>query len=277
MKALTASQMREVDRRSMELGIPSLILMENAGHRVAEFLIEKFAPLSEHHVVILCGKGNNGGDGLVVARQLWLRARPARLDVVLAADPAQLRGDAAENFRMLRVCGCPVQSALTPEMREATIVVDALLGTGLNGPASGDMAGLIREINAGFPRAEIVAVDIPSGLGSDSGAIPGEAVQADYTVTFTAPKVGHVLPPACDHVGELRVCAIGSPPSLYEGDESIFLSLLEPAVFRHLLGPRPRDPTRATSGTCWSSAVRAARPERRPWRAWPRCARARAW
>lgn len=240
MKALSASQMREVDRRSIELGIPSLILMENAGHRVAEFLIEKFAPLGEHHVVILCGKGNNGGDGLVVARQLWLRARPGRLDVVLAADPAQLRGDAAENFRMLQVCGCPVQGALTPEMREATIVVDALLGTGLSGPASGDMAGLIREINAGFPRAKIVAVDIPSGLGSDSGAVPGEAVQADYTVTFTAPKVGHVLPPACDRVGELRVCPIGSPASLYEGDESIFLSLVEPAVFRHLLGPRPR-------------------------------------
>ena len=125
-------------------------------------------------------------------------------------------------------------------MREATIVVDALLGTGLSGPASGDMAGLIREINGGFPRAEVVAVDIPSGLGSDSGAIPGEAVQADYTVTFTAPKVGHVLPPACDHVGELRVCPIGSPPSIYEGDESIFLSPVEPAVFRHLLGPRPR-------------------------------------
>ncbi|MCL5742682.1 MAG: NAD(P)H-hydrate dehydratase [Acidobacteria bacterium] len=248
MKALTASQMREVDRRSIELGIPGLILMENAGHRVAEFLIEKFAPLGEHHVVILCGKGNNGGDGLVLARQLWLRARPTRLDVVLAADPAQLRGDAAENFRMLRVCGCPVASALTPEMREATIVVDALLGTGLNGPAFGDMTGLIREINAGFPRAKIVAVDIPSGLGSDSGAIPGEAVQADYTVTFTAPKVGHVLPPACDRVGELRVCAIGSPPSLYEGDESIFLSLLEPAVFRHLLGPRPRGSNKGDFG-----------------------------
>jgi hydroxyethylthiazole kinase-like uncharacterized protein yjeF len=243
MKIVTAAQMKQIDGECARRGTPTSVLMENAGRAVAGETRKFLGALEFHRIVCLVGAGNNGGDGLVAARQLWLRARPGRLDVVLAADPAQLRGDAAENFRMLRVCGCPVQGALTPEMREATIVVDALLGTGLNGPASGDMAGLIREINAGFPRAKIVAVDIPSGLGSDSGAIPGEAVQADYTVTFTAPKVGHVLPPACDRVGELRVCAIGSPPSLYEGDESIFLSLLEPAVFRHLLGPRPRAET----------------------------------
>ena len=238
MKVLTAEQMREVDRRTMELGIPGLILMENAGHRVVEFLASKFPSLGEERIVILCGKGNNGGDGLVVARQIHTRFRPCALDVVLAADPAELSGDAAANFRMLEVCGCPVARDITPAMREASIVIDALLGTGLKGPATGSMLDLIREINTGFHRAKIVALDIPSGLGSDSGAIPGESVRADFTVTFTAPKIGQVLPPACDRVGELHVCPIGSPASLFENDDSIWLSLVEPAMFRALVAPR---------------------------------------
>ena len=149
MKILTADEMREIDRKTAEqYGTPSIVLMENAGHRVVEFLQETFSPLGEHRVVILCGKGNNGGDGLVVARQLHTRVKPARLDVVLAADPAELRGDAAVNYRMLQACGCPVSREIAPPMREATILVDALLGTGLKGPASGEMVQLIREINA---------------------------------------------------------------------------------------------------------------------------------
>jgi len=240
MKVLTAEQMRAVDRRTMEMGIPGLVLMENAGHRVVEFLSETFAPLDGRHIVILCGKGNNGGDGFVVARQLHTRLRPRRLDVVLASLPGELRGDAAENLRMLLACGCPVAQEIAPEMREATIVVDALLGTGLKGPAAGRMAGLIREINHGFPRAKIVALDIPSGLGSDSGAVEGGVVRADYTITFTAPKIGQVMPPGCDYVGDLRVCPIGSPPELMDRDDSIFLSLIEAAFFARLFAPRDR-------------------------------------
>ena len=240
MKVLTAEQMRRIDQRTMELGIPGLVLMENAGHRVVELLQEKFAPLARHRVVVLCGKGNNGGDGFVVARQLYTRLRPARLDVVFAGDEASLKGDAAANFKMLRACGCPVAGEITPEMRHATIVVDALLGTGLSGPARGRMLELIREINTGFPEAKVVAVDIPSGLPSDTGNLLGEAVRADYTVTFTAPKAGQLLPPACDFVGELRVGAIGSPPELWEEDEEIWLALSTPAEFRDLLAPRAR-------------------------------------
>jgi NAD(P)H-hydrate epimerase len=238
MKVLTAAEMREVDRLTMERGIPGVVLMENAGHRVVEFLEEKLAPLGSQRIVVLCGKGNNGGDGLVVARQLFARVKPRSLDVVLASDPAELRGEAAANFRMLEACGCPWTREIAPEMREATIVLDALLGTGLQGPASGRMLELIREINRGFPLAKVVAIDIPSGLGSDSGALLGEAVRADYTVTFTAPKVGQVMPPGCDYVGELRVGAIGSPPELYEEDISIFLSLIERGDFRRLFQPR---------------------------------------
>lgn len=238
MKILTAAQMREVDRRTIEMGIPGIVLMENAGQRVVEFLAETFAPLKDQRIVILCGKGNNGGDGMVVARQLHSRFRPRALHVVLAGDPEELKGDAAENYRMLRTAGCPVQREITPEMRAATIVLDALLGTGLRGPVTGPMLELIREINTGFPLAKIVAVDIPSGLESDCAATEGETVRADYTVTFTAPKVGQVLEPNCERAGRLRVAPIGSPPELYEDDDSIFLSLVESCEIAGLFGPR---------------------------------------
>jgi len=248
MKILTAEQMHGVDLRTMEIGIPGLVLMENAGHRVAEWIAEKFAPLARQRIVVLCGKGNNGGDGFVVARQLHTRLRPQSLDVVFAGKREDLRGDAAANLRMLEACGCPVRAEITPEMRGATVVVDALLGTGLSGPARGRMLELIREINAGFPEAAIVAVDIPSGLASDTGALLGEAVRADCTVTFTAPKVGQVLPPSCDRVGELRVAPIGSPPELYEQDASVSLFLSETEEFRHLFAPRPPDAHKGTFG-----------------------------
>ena len=240
MKVLTAAQMREVDRRTIEMGIPGVVLMENAGHRVVELLAGKFAPMAAHRVVILCGKGNNGGDGMVVARQLFTRFAPRALHVVLLAAPEDLKGDAAANYRMLQVCGCPVAREIPAEARLSTIVVDAVLGTGIGGPAAGDMLHGIREINRGFPLAKVVAVDIPSGMPSDSGQPLGEQARADCTVTFTAPKPAHVLAPNCDAVGELRVAAIGSPPSLYDADDSIWLSLIQPAMFSRLLEPRKR-------------------------------------
>lgn len=240
MKVLTASQMRELDRRTIEAGIPGIVLMENAGHRVAEFLASRFAPLSRHRVAVLCGKGNNGGDGLVIARQLHTRLRPRELHVLLAADPGELKGDAAASYRMLQAAGCPVAREIGPAMRRATVVLDALLGTGLSGPPSGRMLEWIREINTGFPEARIVAVDIPSGLAGDSGVIPGECVRAHHTVTFTAPKIGQVMPPACDCTGELVVAAIGTPPEWYEPDPALWLSLAEPAQFGPLFGRRPR-------------------------------------
>jgi NAD(P)H-hydrate epimerase len=248
MKVLTAAQMREMDRRTIESGIPGIVLMENAGHRVVEFLAERFDRLADERIVVLCGKGNNGGDGMVIARQLHTRIRPAALHVVLFAAPEELKGDAATNYRMLEVCGCPVAREIPAEARSATLVIDALLGTGVSGPATGIMLEAIREINHGFPLARVVAVDIPSGLPSDSGQCAGEFARADYTVTFTAPKVGQVLPPGCDRVGELAAGAIGTPPEWYERDASIYLSLIEPAMFAHLLAPRPRSGHKGTFG-----------------------------
>ena len=245
MKVLTAAQMREVDRRTSGMGIPGIVLMENAGHRVVEFLAERFAPLPAQRIVVLCGKGNNGGDGMVVARQLHTRFNPQALHVVLLAAPEELKGDAAANYRMLAACGCPVWREIPAEARLATLVVDALLGTGITGPATGVMLAGIREINGGFPLAKVVAVDIPSGMPSDSGEPVGEFARADYTVTFTAPKAGQVLPPNCDGVGELVVGPIGSPPELYE---DVWLSLLEPEMFEELLAPRPRGGHKGTFG-----------------------------
>ena len=268
MKVLTAAEMRDVDRRTEEIGITGEILMENAGHRVVEFLAERFAPISEQRILILCGKGNNGGDGYVVARQLFTRFRPRRLDVV-AMHPEEM----SSPRRMLEACGCAVASEITPEMTQRR-----WLSTQYWEPASTDRRGEkrsnIREINAEFPDAEVVAVDVPSGMNSDSGTTPGEMARANATVTFTAPKLCHVLPPNCDHIGELRVGHIGSPARLMD---DVTMHLAEPTEFREVLGRRERD---SNKGTTAMSLLPVAMPEKRVlrrWPAWLRCVRALVW
>ncbi len=248
MKVLTAAQMREVDRRTNEFGVPGLILMENAGQRVVELLAHAYAPLREQRIIVICGKGNNGGDGMVVARQLYTRFRPLMLHVLLAGDPGEMEGDAAANYKMLEAVGCPVTFELTPQMETATLIVDALLGTGIHGAAKGRALDLIRAINDQFPLADVVSVDLPSGLDSDSGVPPGETVHANHTVTFTAPKLCHVLSPACELGGKLHVEAIGSPRELYEQDPAIYLSLSEPSLFAHLFRPRISDSNKGLYG-----------------------------
>lgn len=243
MKVLTPEQMREVDGRTIEAGFPGVILMENAGCRFVEFLERRYAPLAAQRIVVICGKGNNGGDGLVIARQLKLRHNPASLDVVLAAPPEEFRGDALLNWRMLQATGVAVAREIAPRMRAATLVIDALLGTGLAGPVRGAAAELIREMNRGFPGAEVVAVDVPSGLSED-----GESVRVRHTVTFTAPKAAQVLPPTCDRVGELHVVPIGTPPAMLEQDRQFWLELLEPAMFGRLFAPRPRGAHKGSFG-----------------------------
>jgi NAD(P)H-hydrate epimerase len=233
MKVLDEEQMREVDRRTIELGIPGLILMENAGNRVVDYLVEKFSPLSRQRIVVLCGKGNNGGDGFVVARQLFTRFQPASLHVVLGGSPEELKGDAAENYRMLKASGCDVVDSVSPDMRRATLVIDAVLGTGFTGSPHGRAGELIHEMNHGFPDARIVAVDIPSAL----------AVRAEGTVTFTALKPAHALSP--EKMGEIRVVQIGSPASLYQ---DVWLNLSHPHEFAHLFRPRVTDSNKGMYG-----------------------------
>lgn len=248
MKILTAAEMREVDRLTIERGIPGLILMENAGNRVVDFLRETFAPLSEQRVVVVCGKGNNGGDGFVVARQLFTRKLCRELTVIELFDPASLTGDAAANRRMLDVCGCPVTRGLRNEPNCATILVDAVLGTGLTGPARGESLEAIRLINSRFPVDKVVAVDIPSGLPSDGTNPTGEFVRAGYTVTFTAAKRTQCLSPVYEHVGKLTVVPIGSPSELYETNPNYELNLTTAADIRHLFTRRPRNSNKGMYG-----------------------------
>ncbi|HYP08854.1 MAG TPA: NAD(P)H-hydrate dehydratase [Bryobacteraceae bacterium] len=240
MKVLTSAEMRAVDRQTEELGSPGSILMENAGHRVVEYIAARWPILAKHRIVVLCGKGNNGGDGFVIARQLFTRFRTLSLHVA-ATDPD------AESLplQMLRACGCPVFDAITEEMRGATLVVDALLGTGLNGPARGKASEWIREINRSFPNAKVVAVDVPSGMHSDSGISEGDVARADVCVTFTALKICHVLAPNCDRVGDVIVGRIGSPDALLE---TIALHSTEPAEFAHLMQPRDRESNKGDFG-----------------------------
>ncbi len=239
MKVLTAEEMRQVDRLTSEHGIPGLILMENAGRGVVDFLSQRFAPLSKHSVVVVCGKGNNGGDGFVIARQLWTRGLCRDVRVVELFDPATLSGDAAANRKMLAATGCPIGRTLGSDTSFATILIDAILGTGLTGPARGEALDGIRLVNTRFPLASKIAVDIPSGLPSDDTGTPGEFVKADHTVTFVAPKLSQVLSPGYDRMGELTVVGITTPAELCQDNPQVRTNLTTVADLRPLFAKRP--------------------------------------
>jgi ADP-dependent NAD(P)H-hydrate dehydratase / NAD(P)H-hydrate epimerase len=198
-----AEGMRAVDRWAIEgHGIPSLELMEAAGRAVAEVVAE-LAPEGPARVV--CGKGNNGGDGLVAAR--LLREMGFEVEVLLLWPGDELRGDAAANFE--RSGGELVGGDLAPRLAGSGAVVDAIFGTGFEGAPREPAAAAIRAINGcGAP---VVACDIASGVGASSGEVAGEAVGADVTVSFHAAKIGQRVAPGKWHTGELRVVAIGIP------------------------------------------------------------------
>ncbi len=260
MKVLTAAQMREADRLTTErLGIPGLQLMENAGAAVAEFLREKISGLRRRNVVVLCGKGNNGGDGLVVARML--KESGCAPKVFLFSSPGAVEGDAATNLKRwqqglgeLHVVESVAEweSARTA-LDGADLIVDALLGTGLRGPVEGLLGAVIEDVNARrgrkvgkTGRTVVVAVDMPSGLGSDARDFGGPVVSADFTVTLTAPKLGQLVSPRASNCGELVVRGIGTPPDLLESDPHLKIHWIEPGEFRAL--PLARDPA-ANKGT----------------------------
>ena len=234
MKVLTAEQSREADRLTIEEGVPGIGLMENAAHRVVEELVRAFEPLESQNIVVLCGKGNNGGDGLAIARILRDH-NVAKVRVVIAADPGEYKGDAKVNLDRLQEANLYPQFEIPRKLRErleVTIVIDALLGTGVKGAPTGRVAELIRATRE-FPAAKIVAVDLPSGLGGD-----GDIVRADMTVTFTTPKVEHYLEAGAEeYVGRLIVTGIGCPPWFVPGG----LEVGETADFAPLFARRKRD------------------------------------
>jgi NAD(P)H-hydrate epimerase len=232
MKALTAAEMREVDRLTTELsGIPSSQLMENAGRAVANAVWGRVAGrgLDEKvRVCVLCGKGNNGGDGFVAARHLKERKLATR--VVLLGKKEDVRGDAAKNLAKWREAGGEVEvveeesdwGQVWRDVCESHVIVDAMLGTGLKGGASGAIAKAIADINERSHKATgswpslILAVDTPSGLPSDGEPSEGPVLAAHWTTTFTAPKVGQLTGPGAEACGILQVANIGSPAKLIE-------------------------------------------------------------
>lgn len=237
-----AATMRELDRHTIEdLGIPGALLMECAGRVVAEAVREVAAPGAP--VTVLCGGGNNGGDGFVAARHLHLLGVPVR--VACLSDPQRLRGDAADNWRRARAVGVPV----APErwrLDPGSVVVDALLGTGLDRDVEGTAASWIRRLNQARPGCRVVAVDLPSGLHADTGAVLGVAVEADVTVTLGLPKLGLALEPGRSLAGRVRVGRIGiadeAPGVVPEGE------LWTAAAAAARLPERPRDGHKGSFG-----------------------------
>jgi hydroxyethylthiazole kinase-like uncharacterized protein yjeF len=232
MLVLTAEEMRAADRRTIEdVGLPGAVLMENAGAAVARAIRQKWP--AARRILVLCGKGNNGGDGFVTARRL-LDFRP---EVCLFARRAAVAGDALLHMNAYERSGGQVHEVADEEAwrsrREALldwaeVVVDALLGTGLRNAPRGLLARVIGDVEARSTRGgtPVVAVDVPSGLSSDSGQTPWASLTADLTVALAAPRRCHVLAPACDLVGELQVADIGIPAQVV-AETGARLSLLE--------------------------------------------------
>ncbi|HKO36126.1 MAG TPA: NAD(P)H-hydrate dehydratase [Pyrinomonadaceae bacterium] len=230
---LSSSQMREIDRVTERYGIPSLVLMENAAAATARVIAASFpSDIANRSVLVLCGRGNNGGDGAAAAR--LLAHAGANVTAILFGNIADTKGDARTNFEALtslagdssaakgvvRLIECTsdndYQSSVNERLSESPdVIVDALFGTGLTRPLQGVHAETVRRVNAlrNFASTNplVVSIDVPSGLNADSPEPIGEAVQADLTVTMTAPKIANVLPPASNYNGRLIVADIGSP------------------------------------------------------------------
>jgi ADP-dependent NAD(P)H-hydrate dehydratase / NAD(P)H-hydrate epimerase len=246
MRVLNAAQMREADRRTIEeVGIPSLVLMENAGRQVVAAIEAMHGELLDGQMGILCGRGNNGGDGFVIARTLVQRG--VDVAVFLMGRVADVRGDARVNLEILGRLGITVVEIAdsqawelhVSEVTDCTLIVDAIFGTGLDAPISGFMESVIADVNAsGIP---VVAVDLPSGLSADTCDTIGDSIEAGLTVTLAAPKLPLVLPPAETRAGDIVIADIGIPGGILEGLEGPRIDLLTRASMRELIPPRTPD------------------------------------
>lgn len=219
MKVSTVAQMRQMDRMAIdEDRIPELLLMENAGLAAVQVIAQHYAVKGQRWL-ILCGVGNNGGDGLVVARQL--HSRGAQVRIVLLGDATRFGEAAATNLESVKALRLPLlqPTEVGPIVAEITAcagVVDALLGTGISRPVEGLFAEAIGAVNDSTK--PVVSLDIPSGVNGDTGRIMGTAIRAAHTITFGLPKVGNLLYPGYGQSDHLWVTHISFPPRLYKGD-----------------------------------------------------------
>jgi hydroxyethylthiazole kinase-like uncharacterized protein yjeF len=237
-----AAEQRALDEWAIhELGTPGLELMERAGRGLSDLVLEQ-APTGR--VAVVCGKGNNGGDGLVAARRL--RELGREVDVLMLGDPGELRGDARTNCE--RLPGPPPVPFTAAALRQAAGIVDAILGTGFSGEPREPAAGAIQAINdaaQAAPRALVIACDVPSGVDASTGEVSGVAVRARATATFHAAKPGLWIAPGKDHAGEIRVIGIGIP---HGGPVDPQIGLIEESV-REAIPRRGRESTKFAAGS----------------------------
>lgn len=259
MKIVTAAQMQALDRRTIaEAHIPGLTLMEQAGTGVVTAMEQAYGSLANKRVTILCGKGNNGGDGFVVAR--LLRRKRARPSVLLLTHPKDLQGDARRMCRRFVAAAGAASIQANPnvdqvqrQLRSADLAVDALLGTGLSSPVSGAYQAtidLLNEISV-EKKCPVVAVDLPSGIHADTGRVLGSAVRASLTVTFGLPKIGLYLGSGIDHAGQVSIWDIGIPRDYIDSIESR-ISLMTREDVRRVI---PRRLPSAHKGTYGHAAI----------------------
>jgi NAD(P)H-hydrate epimerase len=257
MKILSAAEMREVDRLTTErYGLPSILLMENAAVRTVEAVESRFGAVEGKRALILCGKGNNGGDGAAIARQLY--AKGCAVTLLLLGKVEETRGDARMNFEVARALAAEAKSfqfvfvesetseslatTLAPlQLFDFDLFFDAIFGTGLTRPAAGLFEQALQWLNHRWlnHRQRVIAVDLPSGLSSDSAELIGTAVRAHLTVTFTAPKIANIFAPAADCNGALIVAPIGSPDALVQESGSR-LQLIDSSMIGAWLGASRR-------------------------------------
>jgi hydroxyethylthiazole kinase-like uncharacterized protein yjeF len=246
MRVLNAAQMREADRRTIEeIGMSSLVLMENAGRQAVAAIEAVYTDLLERQVAVLCGRGSNGGDGFVVARTLIQRG--VDVSVFLMGRVADVRGDARINLEILGHLGLTVVEVADSqawelhfsELSDCTLIVDAIFGTGLNAPVSGFIESVVTDVNAsGIP---VVAIDLPSGLSADSPEPIGPSIEANLTITLAAPKLPLVLPPAETRAGDIVIADIGIPAEVLEAVDGPRVYLATRAAMRELISPRTPD------------------------------------
>jgi len=243
MRVLTTNQMREADRRTIhEIGIPSIVLMENAGRQAVAAMEAAFEDLTSSRVAVLCGRGNNGGDGFVVARTLIQRG--VQTSVFLIGSVSEVQGDARTNIEVLGRIGLTVVEITNAqewelhfsEVSECDVLVDAMLGTGFHGALTGLLQTVVADVNAlGVP---VVAIDLPTGLSADSAELEGEAIEASMTVTLAAPKIPLIFPPADTHAGDLVIADIGIPYPVIDEVEGAYLELLTRERMREIVPTR---------------------------------------
>jgi len=245
MKVVDASTMRQLDERAIKgYGIPGVILMENAGRGVTDLILKGFPQVLGKKVAIFAGKGNNGGDGLVVARHLSNRG--VKVAVYLLGRTTDIKGDARANLDIWKAMKGEVREILSSEdikgygseIRHAGLIVDAIFGTGLLSSVEGLYGEVIDFINS--LHKPVVSIDVPSGLDASTGHILGHCIKAEVTATMALPKIGLLLYPGAGYAGRIEVIDIGMPKALLEADE-IPWETLDSSLIKGLWRPRPGD------------------------------------